>query len=194
MTPKEVLALMREKEVKVSICVSWISPACGSISPSRPSPRRRHLRGRPRLRRLQHPRLAGDQRVRHARHARPGDGVHRSVFQGQDPDDDLQYPGSAHQGRLHARSAQRGPQGRQLHEVHRHRRHRLLRPRAGILHLRRHPLRPDAELRLLLHRQRRRRLEHRPRGEARTSATSCATRKAISPCRPRTRCTTSAPR
>ena len=38
----------------------------------------------------------------------------------------------------------------------------------------------------------RRRLEHRPRGEARTSATSSATRKAISRCRPPTRCTTSA--
>ncbi len=38
------------------------------------------------------------------------------------------------------------------------------------------------------------RLEHRPRREARTSATSCATRKAISPARRRTPCTTYAPR
>ena len=38
-------------------------------------------------------------------------------------------------------------------------------------------------LRLLLPRQRRGRLEHRPRREARTSATSCATRKATSPAR-----------
>ena len=52
----------------------------------------------------------------------------------------------------------------------------------------------NAALRLLLPRQRRRRLEHRPRREARTSATSSATRKAISRCRRPTRCTTSAPR
>ena len=42
------------------------------------------------------------------------------------------------------RSAQRRPQGRQLHEEHRHRRHRLLRPGARVLRLRRRPLRPDA--------------------------------------------------
>ena len=35
---------------------------------------------------------------------------------------------------------------------HRHCRHRLLRPRAGILHLRQRPLRPEPALRLVLHR------------------------------------------
>ena len=99
-------------------------------------PRRKHLRGGPRLRRLHHPRLAGHQRVGHARHARPGDGVPRPVLQGHDADHDLQHPGSAHQGRLHPRSPQRRPQGRQLHEVDRHRRHGLLRPGAGVLRLR----------------------------------------------------------
>ena len=52
----------------------------------------------------------------------------------------------------------------------------------------------NAALRLLLHRQRRRRLEHAAATRSPTSATSSATRKAISPCRRPTRCTTSAPR
>ena len=49
-------------------------------------------------------------------------------------------------------------------------------------------------LRLLLPRQRRRRLEHAAATRSRTSATSSATRKATSRCRRPTRCTTSAPR
>ncbi len=46
---------------------------------------------------------------------------------------------------------------------HRHRRHRVLRPGGRVLHLRRRPLRDQAERRLLLHRLDRGRLEHRPR-------------------------------
>ena len=41
------------------------------------------------------------------------------------------------------RSAQRRPQGGQLPEEHRHRRHVLHRPRGRVLHLRRRPLRPE---------------------------------------------------
>ena len=50
------------------------------------------------------------------------------------------------------------------------------------------------QLRLLLPRQRRGRLEPRPRREARTSATSCGTRRATSPCPPTDSSWTSAPR
>ena len=99
---------------------------------------------------------------------------------------DLQHPGPDHPRRLHARPAQRRPQGGQLPEEHRRRRHLLHRPRSRVLHLRRRPLRPDAQRRLLLPRQRRRPMEPRPRlprRQARTWATSCATRKATSPCR-----------
>ncbi len=57
--------------------------------------------------------------------------------------------------------AQRRPQGGQLPQEHRHRRHLLHRPRGRVLHLRRRALRPDAQLRLLLPRQHRGRVEPR---------------------------------
>ena len=60
-------------------------------------------------------------------------------------------------------------------------------PGGRVLHLRRRPLRPDGQQRLLLPRQHRRPVEPRPRREARTWATSCATRKATSPFRRPTR-------
>ena len=82
---------------------------------------RRTFRGRPRLRRLEHPRLEGDQRIRHAGQAGPGDGVHRSVLPRHDADADLQHPRSADARGLLARSAERRSQGRQLHEVNRDR-------------------------------------------------------------------------
>ena len=97
--------------------------------------------------------------------------------------DDLQHPGPDHAGGLHARSAQRRPQGGELPEEHRHRRHVLHRPRGRVLHLRRRPLRPASQRRLLPHRQHRRRVEPRPRRRTRTWATSCVTRKATSRCR-----------
>ena len=83
MTPKEVLALIREKEVKAvdlrfmdfpGLWQHFTIPA-DALDEAR-------LRGRPRLRRLLHPRLAGDQRVRHARHAACRDRLPRSVLQG----------------------------------------------------------------------------------------------------------------
>ena len=64
------------------------------------------------------------------------------------------------------RSAERRPQGGQLPEEHRHRRHVLHRPGGRVLHLRRRPLRPDGQQRLLLPRQHRRPVEPRPRREA----------------------------
>ena len=123
--------------------------------------RRRSVRRRPRLRRLQHPRLAGDQRERHAPHAAGRHGVRRSVHRDPDAVHDLQRAGPDHARRLHARPAQRRPQGGELPEEHRRRRHLLHRPRSRVLHLRRRPLRPDAQQRLLLPRQRRRPMEPR---------------------------------
>ncbi len=115
------------------------------------------------------------------------DGRARSLLHAADAVDDLQHSGPDHPRGLHPRSAQRRPQGGQLSEEHRHRRHGLHRPRARVLHLRRRPLRSEHAERLLLHRQHRRPVEPRPRGEAPTWATSCATRKATSPSRPPTR-------
>ena len=57
-------------------------------------------------------------------------------------------------------------EGRGLPEDHRLCRPELLRPGAGVLHLRRHPLRPDRQHRLLLHRLGRGRMELGPRREA----------------------------
>ncbi len=123
------------------------------------------------------------------------DRLPRSVLQGHHAGDDLQHPGPAHPGRLHPRSAQRRPQGGQLHEEHRHRRHRLLRPGARVLRLRRRPLRPEPSTPATTSSTASKGPGTRGREEtAATSATSSATRKAISPCRPPTRCTTSAPR
>ena len=72
-------------------------------------------------------------------------GVRRSVHRDPHALHDLQRAGSDHARRLHARSAQRRPQGGQLPEEHRRRRHLLHRSRSRVLHLRRRPLRPDAE-------------------------------------------------
>ena len=68
-----------------------------------------------------------------------------------------------HRRALQPRPAQHRGQGRGLPQGHRHRRHRVLRPRGGVLRLRRRALRDQAERRLLLHRLHRGRLEHRPR-------------------------------
>ena len=54
---------------------------------------------------------------------------------------DLQHRRPDHQGAVLARPAQHRAEGRGLPQVHRHRRHDLLRPRGGVLHLRRRPLR-----------------------------------------------------
>ena len=133
---------------------------------SRRQARRGRVRGRPGLRRLQHPRLAGDQRERHAGGAAAGDGLDGPLLRDPHAVDDLQHPGPDHPRGLQPRPAQRRPQGRQLPEEHRHRRHCLHRAGAGVLHLRRHPLRPDGQQRLLLHRQHRGPVEPRPRREA----------------------------
>ncbi len=128
--------------------------------------RRGRVRGRAGLRRLQHPRLAGHQRERHARGAAARNGRARSVLQDPDPVDDLQHSGPDHARGLQPRSAERGPQGGQLPEEHGHRRHVLHGAGDRVLHLRRRALRPDGQQRLLLHRQHRRPVEPRPGREA----------------------------
>ena len=56
-------------------------------------------------------------------------------------------------GVLFAGPAPHRPESRGVPEVDRHRRHRLLRSRARVLHLRRHPLRADLQRGLLPHRR-----------------------------------------
>ena len=118
-TPREVLALIRENEVKaVDLRFMDFPGLWQHFTIPAEVLDEDVVRGRPRLRRLQHPRLAGDQRVRHARRARSRTPLFLDPFcQRRHAGDDLQHPGPAHQGGLHPRPAERRPQGRQLHEV-----------------------------------------------------------------------------
>ena len=80
-----------------------------------------------------------------------------------------------------ARPAQHRAEGRGVPQVDRHRRHVVLRPRGRVLHLRRHPLRlAGRTTRFYCVDSVEGALEHGPRGAARTSATSRATREATS--------------
>ena len=83
---------------------------------------------------------------------------------------------------LPPRSAQHRQEGRGLPDEHRHRRPGVFRRRSGVLHLRQYPLRPEQQLRLLLHRLRGRPLEFRPRGKQ-PRLSPALTRKATSPFR-----------
>ena len=116
-----------------------------------------------------------------------GDGVRRPVHRAADDLHDLQRAGPDHARGLHPRPAERRPQDGQLPEEHRHRRHRLHRPGGRVLHLRRRSLRPDAVRGLLLDRLGRRRVEPGDATRRPTSATSCVTRRAISRARQPTR-------
>ena len=148
-----------------------------------------------RLRRLVDPRLAADQRVRHADHPGPDDGGDRSV-PARTPTlsliCDIVDPITKQPYTRDPRNI--AAQGRGVPQVDRHRRHVVLRPRGRVLHLRRRPLLRGPEPRLLLRRLRRRRAGTAAARRARTSATSRATREATSRCRRPTRCTTCAPR
>ena len=119
MTPKEVLALCREKDVKAvdlrfmdfpglwqhfTIPVDKLDEDVFEDGAG--------------VRRLEYPRLAGDQRERHARGAAAGNGRARSVLQDPHAVDDLQHPGSDYPRGLQPRSAQCRPQGGQLPEEH----------------------------------------------------------------------------
>ena len=127
--------------------------------------RRRELLHRgPDVRRLLDPRLPGHPRVRHEAPRGHLDGVPRPVPGAQD---------ARHQHvdrrPVHGRAVQPRPppdrrEGRGVPQVDRHRRHRVLRPRGGVLHLRRHPLPHEPVRELLPHRLHRGGVEHGPQG------------------------------
>jgi hypothetical protein len=75
-----------------------------------------------------------------------------------------------------------------------HRRHRLLRARSRVLHLQRHPLRPELSTRASTRSTRSRESGTRARTRGRTSGSSPATRRATSRSRPWTTSRTCAPR
>ena len=120
------------------------------------------LRGGPRLRRLEHPRLPEDPRERHAAHpgsrtraiSTPASKCRRSAIVC-----DINDPITARA--LQPRPALHRQEGRGLPAQDRHRRHLLLGPRGGVLHLQRRPLRPERPRGLLLHRLRGGHLEQR---------------------------------
>ena len=99
----------------------------------------------------------------------PTHGADRSVHRGADAGADLQRQGPGHRQGLLARSALHRPEGRGLRQEDRRRRHGLHRARAGVLLLRRDPLRPELPLRLLLHRLGGGRLEQRQGRHARAA-------------------------
>ena len=195
MTPKEVIKFAKEKK---AVCVDLKFIDFLGIWQHFTIPmselERGAVRGRPRLRRLVDPRLAADQRVRHAGRARPDHGGDGPVLRRPTLSLICNIVDPITKEELLARPAQHRQEGRGVPEVDRHRRHRLLRSGAGVLHPRRHPLRPELAQRLLLPRLGRGRLEHAAARKARTSATSRATRKATSRCRRPTRSRTSAAR
>ena len=153
--------------------------------------RRGRVRGRPRLRRLLDPRLAGDLRVGHAADARSELGDPRPGHRGADALAGLRDRRPDHAGGLLARSAP-GREARRGVPAHdRDRRHLLRRPRVRVLRLRRGQLRPRPERGALLGR-----LQPRASGTPASpaSATRRGRRRATSRRRRTTRCTTCAPR
>ena len=143
--------------------------------------RRGVLHRRPAVRRLLDPRLREHPRVGHAAHPGRVDGVPRPVPRGEDAHHGLRHLQPAHRRDLLEGPASGRQEGREVPRLDRHRRHRVLRPRGRVLHLRRRPLRGEAELELLLRRLRGGRVEH-------AAATK---RAATSPTRPPTRAATS---
>ena len=91
--------------------------------------------------------------------------VRRPVPRAQDAQPQLLRPRPGHRRALLPRPPLRRQEGRGSYlRDDRHRRHRLLRARGGVLHLRRRPLRPGRQLRLLPGRLGRGPLEHRDGG------------------------------
>ena len=140
---------------------------------------------RPDVRRLVDPRLPGDPRVGHEAASRTRRRAYLDPFREEktlninfsivDPFTDEPYSRDPRNIAAKAEAYLKS---------HRHRRHRLLRPRGGVLHLRRRALRDEAERELLLHRLHRGGLEHRPRGGGRQPRLQDrATRAATSPSR-----------
>ena len=93
----------------------------------------------------------------------PATRLRRPVPDREDAGAELLHRRPVHRRGLQPRPAQRRHEGRGVPQGAPASPTRVLRPRGRVLHLRRRPLRDQAERRLLLHRLDRGRLEHRPR-------------------------------
>ena len=164
MSPQEVLEFRKEERCQAarSAIHRHPEPAASRVLSHQPA-RARQLRRRLRHGWIEHPRLGGDPRERHAPDPRSRHRVHGSLRRDPHAGDVRRREGSDHQAALRARSALDRPEGRAVPEEQRRRRHGLLRRRSRVLHLRQHQLRPEPALRLLLHRRRGRPLELGPR-------------------------------
>ena len=163
MTPKEVLAQIRQREVTtVDLRFMDFPGVWQHFSIPADALTEETFEEGHRLRRLERRRLAGDQRGRPAGRPAARDGADRPVHGAADPDDDLQHPGSDHPSGLHPRPPQHRPQGRQLHAEHRAGRSTACWPRARVLRLRRRPVRPARARGVLPRRFGRRDVEPRP--------------------------------
>ncbi len=168
MTPKEVLAMCREKDVKAvdfrfmdfpGLWQHFTIPAGGLDEDTFEDGLGfdgSSIRG-----------WQAINEIGHARRAAARYGVPRPVHGTPDARDDLQHPRPDHPRRLQPRPAQRRPQDGQLSAKHGHRRHGVHWPGGGVFHFRRRPFRSAVEFRLLSHRQHRRGMEPRQRHQGR---------------------------
>ena len=195
MTPKEVLAQIRQREVTtVDLRFMDFPGVWQHFSIPADALTEETFEEGSRFRRLERRRLARDQRVGPAGRPSAGDGADRSVSGAADADDDLQHPRSDHAPGLHARPPQHRPQGHQLHAEYRAGRSVPAGARARVFRLRQRSVRPARPRGFLSGRFGRRDVEPGPARSPRTSATSRARGSAISPVRRPTAWSTCAPR
>ena len=126
MNPQEVLEFAKKNEAKqLDLRFTDIPGLQHHVSYPISELSEGSLRRRLRHGRLEHPRLGGDQRERHAADPRSHHRVHGSVRRNPDAGDDRRRDRSDHQAALRARSALDRQEGRDVSEEHRRRRHRL---------------------------------------------------------------------
>ncbi len=138
--------------------------------------------------------LAHDQRVGPSGRPAARDGADRSVSSAADPDDDLQHPRSDHAPGLHARPPQHRPQGHELHAKHGRGRSVPAGSRARVFRFRQRAVRTARARGVLSGRFGGRGMEPGPGRKPRTSATSQGRGWAISPVHRPTAWSTSAPK
>ena len=128
-TPKQVLGLAAEKKATYVDLkfMDFIGMWQHFTDPARRADGG-HLRGGARLRRLVHPRLAGNPRVRHAGVPDPATATIDPFMAEPDALAHLQRRRPHHEGAVLARPAQHRHQGGEVPQVDRHRRRGLLRP------------------------------------------------------------------
>ena len=186
MKPKDVLAFAKENGAKMldlrfmDFPGLWqhFSVPIGQLDEGQ-------LRGRIRIRRLQHPRLAADQRQRHAGDSGSGHGQDGSLHPGSHAVHDLRHRRPDHAYGLLPRSAQHRQEGRGLSQKSPASATRLtMGPEAEFFIFDDIRYESDQQRRFLSHRLGRGHLEHRPRRGAEPRLQAAATRKAISRCRP----------